>query len=41
MLVEAAYDTMLIFGKKSSAELPFSFGDHLINILRKVNRLIT
>ena len=29
------------FLKKSSAELPFSsFGDHLINILRKVNRLI-
>ena len=27
--------------KKSSVELPFSsFGDHLINILRKVNRLI-
>ena len=27
--------------EKSSAELPFSsFGDHLINILRKVNRLI-
>jgi hypothetical protein len=43
--VEAAYDTndmMLIFlRKKSSVELPFSsFGDHLINILRKVNRLI-
>jgi hypothetical protein len=42
--VEAAYDTndmMLIFKKKSSVELPFSsFGDHLINILRKVNRLI-
>ena len=40
----AAYDTndmMLIFLKKSSVELPFSsFGDHLINILRKVNRLI-
>ena len=29
------------FFKKSSVELPFSsFGDHLINILRKVNRLI-
>jgi hypothetical protein len=29
------------FLKKSSVELPFSsFGDHLINILRKVNRLI-
>jgi hypothetical protein len=29
------------FLKKSSIELPFSsFGDHLINILRKVNRLI-
>ena len=29
------------FLKKSSAELPFSsFGDHLIDILRKVNRLI-
>ena len=29
------------FLKNSSAELPFSsFGDHLINILRKVNRLI-
>jgi hypothetical protein len=27
--------------EKSSVELPFSsFGDHLINILRKVNRLI-
>ena len=27
--------------KKNSVELPFpSFGDHLINILRKVNRLI-
>jgi hypothetical protein len=27
--------------KKSSVELPFSsFGDHLINILRKVNQLI-
>jgi hypothetical protein len=27
--------------KKSGVELPFSsFGDHLINILRKVNRLI-
>ena len=39
--VEAAYDMMLIFWKKSSVELPFSsFGDHLINILRKVNRLI-
>jgi hypothetical protein len=42
--VEAAYDTndmMLIFGKKISVELPFSsFGDHLINILRKVNRLM-
>jgi hypothetical protein len=42
--VEAAYDTndmMLIFWKKSRVELPFSsFGDHLINILRKVNRLI-
>jgi hypothetical protein len=42
--VEAPYDTidmMLIFGKKSSVELPFSsFGDHLINILRKMNRLI-
>ena len=39
--VEAANNTndmMLIFGKKSSVELPFSsFGDHLINILRKVN----
>jgi hypothetical protein len=32
---------MLIFFLKSSVELPFSsFGDHLINILRKVNRLI-
>jgi hypothetical protein len=42
--VEAAYDTndmMLIFGKKISVELPFSsVGDHLINILRKVNRLM-
>ena len=42
--VEAAYDTndmMLIFEKKTSVELPFSsFGDHLLNILRKVNRLI-
>ena len=42
--MEAAYDTidmMLILGKKSSVELPFSsFGDHLINIMRKVNRLI-
>jgi hypothetical protein len=29
------------FLKKSSVELPFSsVGDHLINILRKVNRLI-
>ena len=29
------------FLKKSSVELPFSsFGDHLINVLRKVNRLI-
>ena len=29
------------FLKKSSVELPISsFGDHLINILRKVNRLI-
>jgi hypothetical protein len=29
------------FFEKSSVELPFSsFGDHLINILRKVNRLI-
>jgi hypothetical protein len=29
------------FWEKSSVELPFSsFGDHLINILRKVNRLI-
>jgi hypothetical protein len=29
------------FLKKSSVELPFSsFGDHLINILRKVNHLI-
>jgi hypothetical protein len=29
------------FEKKSSVELPFSsFGDNLINILRKVNRLI-
>jgi hypothetical protein len=29
------------FLKKSGVELPFSsFGDHLINILRKVNRLI-
>jgi hypothetical protein len=29
------------FLKKSSVELPFSFfGDHLINILRKVYRLI-
>ena len=29
------------FLKKISVELPFSsFGDHLINILRKVNRLI-
>jgi hypothetical protein len=29
------------FKKKSSVELAFSsFGDHLINILRKVNRLI-
>ena len=29
------------FFLKSSVELPFSsFGDHLINILRKVNRLI-
>ena len=29
------------FLKKNSVELPFSsFGDHLINILRKVNRLI-
>jgi hypothetical protein len=29
------------FWKKSIVELPFSsFGDHLINILRKVNRLI-
>ena len=29
------------FLKKSSVELPLSsFGDHLINILRKVNRLI-
>ena len=43
--VEAAYDTndvMLNFEReKSSVELPFSsFGDHLINIWRKVNRLI-
>jgi hypothetical protein len=42
--VEAAYNTndmMLIFKKKSSVDLPFSsFGDHFINILRKVNRLI-
>jgi hypothetical protein len=42
--VGAANDTndmMLIFWKKNSVELPFSsFGDHLINILRKVNRLI-
>jgi hypothetical protein len=42
--VEAAYDTndmMLNFKKKSNVGLPFSsFGDHLINILRKVNRLI-
>jgi hypothetical protein len=41
--VEAAYDTndMMLILKKSSVELPFSsFGDHLINILRKVNRLI-
>ena len=42
--MEAAYDTndiMLIFLKKSSVELPFSsFGDNLINILRKVNRFI-
>jgi hypothetical protein len=30
------------FLKKSSVELPFSsFGDHLLNILRKVNRLIS
>ena len=30
------------FLKKSSVDLPFSsFGDHLINILRKVNRLIS
>jgi hypothetical protein len=29
------------FLKKRSVELPFSsFGDHLINILRKVNQLI-
>jgi hypothetical protein len=29
------------FLEKNSVELPFSsFGDHLINILRKVNRLI-
>jgi hypothetical protein len=41
--MEAAYDTndMMLTLKKSSVELPFSsFGDHLINILRKVNRLI-
>jgi hypothetical protein len=42
--VVAAYytnDMMFIFWKKSRNELPFySFGDHLINILRKVNRLI-
>jgi hypothetical protein len=45
--VEAAYDTndmMLIFFLKKSnvfVELPFSsYGDHLINILRKLNRLI-
>ena len=39
--VEATYhtnDMMLIFFLKSSVELPF--GDHLIDILRKVNRLI-
>jgi hypothetical protein len=39
--IKTAYDTndmMLIFGKKSSVDLPFSsFGDHLINILGKVN----
>ena len=34
-------DMMLIFLTNISVELPFSsFGDHLINILRKVNRLI-
>ena len=44
--MEAAYDTndmMLIFFLKSHVfvELPFSsYGDHLINILRKLNRLI-
>jgi hypothetical protein len=41
--VEAAYDTndMMLSFFLSSVELPFSsFGDHLINILRKVNRLI-
>jgi hypothetical protein len=42
--MEADYDTndmMLILKKKSSVEFLFSsFGDHLINILRKVNRLI-
>jgi hypothetical protein len=41
-LSQPDYDMMLIsWKKKSSVELPFSsFGDHLINILRKVNRLI-
>jgi hypothetical protein len=35
------YDAHFFGEKKSSVELPFSsFGDHLINILRKVNRLI-
>jgi hypothetical protein len=41
--VEAAYDTRYDahFFKISSVELPFSsFVDHLIDILRKVNRLI-
>jgi hypothetical protein len=41
--VEAAYNTndMMLILKKSSVELPFSsFRDHLINFLRKVNRLI-
>jgi hypothetical protein len=34
----SVHDTMLIKKKKSSVELPFSsLGDHLINILRKVN----
>jgi hypothetical protein len=39
--VEAAYDTNDMMLISSSVELPFSsFGDHLINILRKENGLI-